>query len=549
MQKKIGNVLIDYKFYNADLYYSDGDIEEVLMKAAQSNQLDELLNVSNSWGVLYHCSNIRENLLEWYPFKEGASLLEIGSGCGALTGLFSQKLASVTCVELSERRAMINAYRNQERENIQIFLGNIQDIHFETKFDYITLIGVWEYAGAYLNGKFPYLEMLRMVKQYLKEDGVLLIAIENKMGIKYWNGAVEDHTGKMYSGLNDYIDDKNKARTFTRPEIEELLNKAEFSDYRFYYPMPDYKLPEVIYSDERLPQPGEIRNYKKDYNATHIYNFYDAAVCDQLCRDRMFAYFANSFLVECGSITEKVVYARYNRIRKREYGISTTIIKDKTGYQVEKKPLTSEAKAHVKKMREYAADRACRFCFANGYLKNNSFFQEYIEGEDLDTIFYQYRQDSQLFIKKTKEVMKNYLCPDKDNMVEFFVTEEYRKLFGDNYVKNAMCLQFTNLDLTFSNLRLDKNGRIHCIDYEWIYDFPIPYEYVLWRGVTQLYTKYMIYLKNKISRQDYLTALGLEKDNLVIYGKMEQKFVESVYGTDYLSHYRKQAITYDLRFV
>ena len=35
------------------------------------------------------------------------------------------------------------------------------------------------------------------------------------MGLKYWNGAQEDHTGKQYSGLNDYIDDKNRhVRTF-----------------------------------------------------------------------------------------------------------------------------------------------------------------------------------------------------------------------------------------------------------------------------------------------------------------------------------------------
>ena len=32
-------------------------------------------------------SVIRENVLEWFEFKEGASLLEVGSGCGALTGL------------------------------------------------------------------------------------------------------------------------------------------------------------------------------------------------------------------------------------------------------------------------------------------------------------------------------------------------------------------------------------------------------------------------------------------------------------------------------
>ena len=549
MQKKIGDILIDYQFYNSNTNYSDGEIEDVLLKAAKNKQLEELLYTSNSWAVLYHCSNLRENLLEWYPFKKGASLLEIGSGCGALTGLFSRKVESVTCIELSEKRSMINAYRNQERDNIRIILGNLQDIQLEEKFDYITLIGVWEYAGVYFSGRFPHLEMLNTAKQYLKEDGVLLIAIENKMGIKYWNGAVEDHTGVMYSGLNDYVDDKNVACTFSRPEIEELINRSEISAYRFYYPMPDYKLPEVIYSDERLPQPGEIRNYRKDYSAAHVYNFYDAVVCDQLCRDRMTAYFANSFLVECGSVTGKVVYAKYSRMRKKEYEISTAIIKSDVGYIVKKKPLTLEAIHHVKRMEKYVSDGEGGVGFVNGYLENDSFILDYIEGEDLEAVFYRYRKDAGLFMEKTKEVIQKYLKPDKDQLVEFVITDEYRSLFGDNYVKKGVCLKTTNLDLIFSNLRLDKEGRIRCIDYEWVCDFPIPYEYVLWRALTQLYTKYMIYLKNQLSRQNYLIEAGLDRNNFEIYERMEQKLSEKVYKKDYLKRYRKQAMTYNIRFV
>ena len=33
------------------------------------------------------------------------------------------------------------------------------------------------------------------IKQLLKPDGKLLIAIENQYGLKYWCGALEDHTG------------------------------------------------------------------------------------------------------------------------------------------------------------------------------------------------------------------------------------------------------------------------------------------------------------------------------------------------------------------
>lgn len=547
-QKKIGEVVLDYRYYDGEGHYSDGDVENILLDAAKSGTMQELLYSSNRWAVLYHCSNIRENLLEWYPFKENASLLEVGSGCGALTGLFSRKVSSVTCIELSERRALINAYRNKDCNNVKIMIGNFEKIPIEEKYDYITLIGVWEYAESYITAQNPYLKMLKMLKRHLKEDGKLLIAIENKMGIKYWNGAVEDHTGKMYSGLNDYVDDSKGVRTFSRPEIERLLREAGWTSFKFYYPMPDYKLPEVIYSDKRLPQPGELRDYRKDYSAARVYHFYDAVISDQLCRDNMIPYFANSFLVECGSAFANVIYARYNRIRSEKYDVSTSIIKKGNECYVEKKALTKEAEEHLKRMGKYTAGQFCGLDVLSGKLQENSYIIDYIEGKDLSTLFYQYCGDASLFTEKVKEALGTYFQPRSPEWIEFKMTEGYRNLFGEKYVANSKCLPTTNIDMTFSNIRICEDGKIYCIDNEWFFDFPIPYEYVLWRAVTQLYSQYMIYLRNQISREDFLSAVGLNKDNFDIYREMERNFGGKIFQKDYRTNYKKQALTYNLRF-
>lgn len=550
MKKKIGNVELDYQFYNTDKCYSDGAIEEVLLTAAKDKKLNELLYSSNSWAVLYHCSKIRENLLEWYPFDKDSSLLEIGSGCGALTGLFAQKVNSVTCIELSERRSLINAYRNQNYNNIKILLGNFQDIKIEEKFDYITLIGVWEYSGYYINGggQDPYLSMLYVLKKYLKKNGKILIAIENKMGIKYWNGAVEDHTSKRYSGLNDYVDDEN-IRTFSRPEIEQMLDEAGWKSYKFYYPMPDYKLPDVIYTDDRLPEPGEIRYYKNDFNSARVYNFYDATISDQLCQDKMMAYFANSFLIECGNNLSDMVYAKYNRTRVERYEIVTIMSKNGELNSVCKKALNDIAQKHIFQMVKPVENCLSQINYAKGRLENDIYEVDYIEGQDINKIFYYYRNDSEKFIVKVKDVIEKYLSPNVNEMVDFFMTEDFRKIFGEKYIEGARCLRVTNVDLTFSNLRLTDSGKMYCIDREWIFYFPIPYEYVLWRSACQLYSKYMIYLKNKVSRQDFLIAIGLNKNYFEVFKEMERNFMQVVNEKDYMSHYRKQIMTYNFRFL
>ena len=127
-------------------------------------------------------------------------------------------------------------------------------------------------------------------------NGKVIIAIENKFGLKYFAGASEDHTGKMFDGINNY-DGINSVKTFTKKELTKVLTKNGFDNLEYYYPMPDYKLPEVIYSDEYLPKAGDLRNMVKVYDRDRFELFNEDVVYDQLCDDELIDYFANSFLV------------------------------------------------------------------------------------------------------------------------------------------------------------------------------------------------------------------------------------------------------------
>ncbi len=549
--KYIGKIIMDYTYYKGQDLYSDGPIEDELLETVKGQKQKEVLYSSDNWPILYHLSDIRENLLEWYPFSENASLLEIGSGCGALTGLFSRKVKDVTCIELSEKRSLINAYRNRERDNVRIMIGNFRDMKMNNKYDYVTLIGVWEYAGLYVGGDFPYLKMLNKIKQYLKENGKIIIAIENKTGFKYWNGAPEDHTGDLYGGLNDYIDSSH-VRTFSKQEIEQMLCRAGISEFVFYYPMPDYKLPEVIYSDEILPRTGSERNYGKDYSACRVYNFYDDIVFDQICRDGMFSYFANSFLVVTGEEQIYGCYGKYNKIRKEQYRIKTQILKKNHKKYVRKSALNSLALEHISNLgsnKDKCEDCLPNIKYAEGKLKDSNYYLSYIEGTDLDVIFYEYRNNIELFIKKFCYYVEEYLKPSEESMIPFSVSNEFVCVFGSIAPLNQMSLRYTNIDLIFSNLKLTEDNQLYCFDCEWVFDFLIPYEYVIWRSAVQLFMKYMVYLKKHISKNEFLLRVGFKQENLLIYEKMEKNFHNYVYGNeDYLKKYRKSSVMQQLNF-
>ena len=298
MTETVGNVKLNLDFYKGTDTYSDGDIEDELLQMVRSgNEYSEYLAKDDRWPVLYHLSPIRENLLNWYDFG-GGSLLEIGAGCGAVSGVFCRKCDRVVGVDLSRRRSMINAYRHKECGNLELIVGNFEDIRFTERFDYVTLIGVLEYSIYYIASEQPFLDMLKKTKALLKDNGTLIVAIENKYGLKYWSGAREDHTGSVFDGITGYPT-SDRVRTFSRNALEKLIREAGYKKTEFYYPMPDYKLPMEIYSDGYLPRIGDIDHDTPAYDRDRFQLFHEGAVFDGLCKDDMFPVFANSFLVFC----------------------------------------------------------------------------------------------------------------------------------------------------------------------------------------------------------------------------------------------------------
>ena len=289
--------VLNLKFYKGEDLYSDGDVEDRLLALCESGRpLQAILMENVDWPILYHLSDVRENVLEWYGFDPQASLLEIGAGCGAVTGLFCRRVKRVVCNDLSKRRSTINAVRNGGYGNLEIFVGNFEDLVLEERFDYVTLIGVLEYAGYYIREGEPYRTMLKRVKRYLKPGGRLILAIENKFGLKYWAGAGEDHTGGFFDGIQDYAGIRG-VKTFSKPEITQLLQEAGFHPNEFFYPMPDYKLPTAVYSDAFLPKKGMLSDCTVSYDRDRYVMFDEAAAYEALIRDGQFPYFANSFLI------------------------------------------------------------------------------------------------------------------------------------------------------------------------------------------------------------------------------------------------------------
>lgn len=290
--------MINETFYKGQDLYTDGDIEEEILVIVKTHcDFTEILAQETRWPILYHLSPERRNLLEWYPFDRTGTLLEIGAGCGALTGLFCEKMKKVLAVELSRKRSEIIEQRYRNNSNLEIIVGNFDDMTFEESFDYVTLVGVLEYAKSFIRANRPYHHLLRKVYGLLNSGGRLILAIENKYGLKYWAGAREDHTTEFFGGIQGYTNENTPHETFSKKELTDLLTLSGFEHIHFYYPHPDYKIPHEVFSDHFLPDIHHTLMEAPNFDRDRISLFSEKRTFHGLIRNGLYDFFANSFLV------------------------------------------------------------------------------------------------------------------------------------------------------------------------------------------------------------------------------------------------------------
>ena len=242
--------------------YSDGEEQEQYILNALKSSADvsagsaELFDRMIDWPSTYHLSPRRGNLLR--PFQQwfaGKRILEIGCGCGAITRVLGEAGATVVSVEGSIVRATIARERCRDLPNVEIICATSEQVSVLGEFDGVMLIGVLEYARKFL-GPLGTQRLLEGCQAQLSAEGILFVAIENQLGLKYFAGAAEDHTGVPMFGVEERYTPDGVA-TFGREELERHISDVGFSFQQWWYPFPDYKLPLSVLNEDavagRLP--------------------------------------------------------------------------------------------------------------------------------------------------------------------------------------------------------------------------------------------------------------------------------------------------------
>lgn len=100
-----------------------------------------------------------------------------------------------------------------------------------------------------------------------------------------------------------------------------------------------------------------------------------------------------------------------------------------------------------------------------------------------------------------------------DNRTVFVPTKDFCEVFGAHpELQGVPALAVSNLDASPGNLIRDAQGILHLIDYEWIFSFPLPRDFVIFRHLRFLYAEQGFPCFASMTLGELLTACGIRMD-------------------------------------
>lgn len=385
---------------------------------------------------------LQKNIISWYPFEDKSKILCINT----VSKEFIKELKKLTNIV-----DQIDGIDDESK---------IQD----KKYDYVLVYGINKEI-------FQMKECLNFVQKHLTENGTILIACNNKYGLESYNVDVKSDKNELF---------------YSKMEIEEELKKKNMTNYKFYYPLPNYKMPNVIFTDEYLPDQESILRNLTLYHESEICALDERKKYIEIIEERkeLFTLFANSFFIEISNKDNGIKFVSFNNSRKERYRINTIMKKD----VVYKEINNQEAQKHFEQI-ENNIDilNKLNLNILDKFKENKVYSKVMPQEEQLDKVLIDmytnnYKEKAiELIHKFSKEINDKLLLETQDGVDVF---KKYGIEIPEEMNKKLHYSKYGMYDLIFRNC-FYRDNKFYFYDQEW-YEENIPVEFIIYRAIEYL---------------------------------------------------------------
>jgi Methyltransferase domain len=509
----------------AEQYLLDG----LAAIADRSVGSEAVAGLVRDWPSLYHLSPYRSTLFDALGLARlaGARVLELGAGCGVITRWLGERGAEVHAIEGGLSRAEVARARTAELDGVEVYAGNFSALDEPGAFDMVTLIGVLEYSHLYhpelTDPAAAAAANLDLAARALGDEGVLILAIENRMGLKYLNGAAEDHTGRLYEGIQGYPQPGGSPVTWSLRELHRLLAGAGFGHVDTLVPYPDYKLATTIVNPDRCADEEHIHNWllapaPDRGGARRPTSYSESLAIREVARAGLLAELANSHLV--------VAYRGEPAARRERLGIEL-------GWSARHYSLDRRAGLR-KRLTLEAGEVAC-----DTRPLGEPEAQTAAVRAALETYGIAFEAATEAHVPGDLAILDVFAAIAAEGLGPRYsaLLREHRawliERFGAGEAGELPLVSGEAFDATWWNVVLGVGGPASgervLIDREWNLAHPIPADYVLWRMLTVFFTHHAVQLGPDVAGRDVaeLVRDGLERAGATVGAAQIEAFQET----------------------
>ena len=222
-----------------------------------------------------------------------------------------------------------------------------------------------------------------------------------------------------------------------------------------------------------------------------------------------------------------VVFSRGSADRKPEFQLITTISRDGKKFTAKKTVARKAARNHIASFSEkYQLLSGASKLISPAKIVNQSVDSlefEFVTGTSLQYSFEEAvaQGNMKTLLSVFEMIMKAIDSYPAQKVSPNKSSAEFIAVFGESYNNLTPCIQPACIDLNLDNIYLLPSKKLKLIDYEWVFDFPVPVDFIKLRVIHSSFMELLTNVINAFPDEEMITY----GENFIAPKKME-RFVD-----------------------